>query len=50
MGLIIALIALSIAFVMIGIIVKSLLWLMFLGIVILVVSIIFAAVRGPDSA
>lgn len=50
MGLIVALIALSIALVMIGIIVKSMLWLMIVGIVLLVVSIGFAAIRGPDSA
>jgi hypothetical protein len=50
MGLIVALIIFSIALVMIGIIIKSMLWLMVVGLVLLVVSILFAAVRGPDSA
>lgn len=50
MGLIVALVALSIALVMLGIIIKGMLWLMVLGLVLLVVSIGFAAVRGPDAA
>lgn len=50
MGLIVALIAVSIALVMVGIAMKGMLWLMVLGLILLVVSVGFAAVRGPDSA
>lgn len=50
MGLIIGLIAISIALVMVGIAMKGMLWLMVIGLVLLVVSVGLAAVRGPDAA
>lgn len=46
MGLIIALIAVSIALIMIGIIVHNLVWLLIVGIVLWVASVIFAGVVG----
>jgi hypothetical protein len=49
MGLILALALLSIALIMVGIIVKGLLWLMIVGIVLLVADFAYVAISGRTS-
>jgi hypothetical protein len=48
MGLVIGLLALSIALVIVGIAVKGILWLAVIGFLLLVASVVTAAVRSPS--